>query len=126
MSRSFVLLLVLASVAFVGVGVFASTDDAVAQEEAVPASDHTIIVVHVVRNGHPAPGRVTVRDDDGHETSCEVDDSGECELVGVSAGRHLVEANGPDGAVSGARVIMVPEDGKVSLIVQLPAPPAAD
>jgi len=107
----------------VGLGIDAG---AIAQEEAVPASDHTVIIVHVVRNGHPAVGRVTIRDEDGHEASCEVNDSGECELLGIAPGRHVVEATGPDGAASGARAVMIPEDGKVSLIVQLPILDPAD
>jgi hypothetical protein len=87
-------------------------------------TDHTIVVVHVVRNGHPATGTVTIRDDAGHEASCEVNGDGECELSGLAAGRHVVEATGPDGTSSGVRPVMLPENGKVSLIVQL-APPNA-
>jgi len=105
----------------IGLGVGAA---AIAQE-AVPTSDRNVIIVHVVRNGRPAAGRVTIRDDDGHETSCEANESGECEIQGIAPGRHVVEATGPDGAASGARAIMVPEDGKVSLIVQLPQPNTA-
>ncbi len=80
----------------------------------------TIVVVHVVRNGHPASGRVTIRSPSGHESSCEVDAEGECELSGINGGRHVVEATGPDGTASHARAVMIPEDGKVSLIVQIP------
>jgi len=90
------------------------------------ATDRNVIIVHVVRNGHPAQGRVTIRDEDGGETSCEVNGSGECELSGIVPGRHVVEATGPDGTASGARAIMVPQDGKVSLIVQLPQASSPD
>jgi hypothetical protein len=100
-----------------------SSEGAVAQT--ATQADHTIVVVHVVRNGHPATGRVTIRDDAGHEASCEVNGDGECELSGLASGRHVVEATGPDGTASGARVVMLPDDGKVSLIVQL-SPPNAD
>jgi hypothetical protein len=120
-SRQIALGLVAASLA--GAGVWGLGVDAVAQE-AVPTSDHTVVIVHVVRNGRAAPGRVTIRDDDGHETSCDVNESGECEMLGIGPGRHVVEATGPDGSASGARAVMIPEDGKVSLIVQLPAPNA--
>ena len=99
--------------------------DALAQL-AVPATDHSVIVVHVVRNGHPAQGRVTIRDEAGNETSCEANEAGECELEGVAPGRHVVAATGPDGSASGARAVMIPESGKVSLIVQLPAPDATE
>jgi hypothetical protein len=122
MSRARALLAGLAVLALVGLGIGAG---AIAQE-AQPTSDRTIVVVHVVRNGHPAPGRVTIRDDDGHEASCEVNESGECEMLGIGAGRHVVEATGPDGSASGARAVMIPDDGKVSLIVQLPSPNDAD
>ena len=113
-----ILMIVAACLGMAGV----SIDGSAIAQEAVPASDHTVVIVHVVRNGHPAEGRVTIRDDDGHEASCEVNDSGECELLGIAPGRHVVEAVGPDGAASGARAVMIPEDGKVSLIVQLPLP----
>lgn len=93
---------------------------AIAQEAVT--TDHTIVVVHVVRNGHPVPGHVTIRDEAGHEASCTVNDDGECELTGIAGGRHVVEATGTDGTASGARAVMIPEDGKVSLIVQLPSP----
>ena len=95
-----------------------------ATAQVAQASDHTIVIVHVVRNGHPATGRVTIRDEAGHEASCEVNGDGECELSGITGGRHVVEATGPDGQASGARAVMIPENGKVSLIVQLA--PTAD
>ena len=117
-SRQLVLGLLAASLLGLGVGA-----GAIAQE-AVPTTDHTVVIVHVVRNGHPAVGRVTISDEHGHEVSCEVNASGECELLGIGAGRHVVEATGPDGTASGARAVMIPEDGKVSLIVQLPEPNA--
>jgi hypothetical protein len=95
-----------------------------ATAQTATATDHTIVIVHVVHNGHPATGRVTIRDEAGHEASCEVNAEGECELQGLASGRHVVEATGPDGAASGARAVMLPESGKVSLIVQLAAPNA--
>jgi hypothetical protein len=88
-------------------------------------TDHTVVIVHVVHNGHPATGRVTIRDEAGHEATCEVNDDGECELSGLAPGRHVVEATGPDGVSSGARAVMLPDDGKVSLIVQLATPNAS-
>jgi hypothetical protein len=118
MFRARLILLGLVAACVCGLGV------AAAQEEAIPATDHTVVVVHVVRNGHAAAGRVTIRDDEGHEASCTVNESGECELSGIGGGRHVVEATGTDGTVSGARAVMIPEGGKVSLIVQLPSPNA--
>lgn len=122
--RSVLVLAVLAGLLGAGVLGAGVGTSALAQEAPVAATDHTVIIVHVVRNGHPAAGRVTIRDDDGHETSCEVNEAGECELEGIAEGRHVVEATGPDGAASGARAVMIPAGGKVSLIVQLPEPNA--
>lgn len=118
--RRFALALV-ASLALIG-GVAMVQLKATAQ--VAQATDHTIVIVHVVRNGHPATGRVTIRDEAGHEASCEVNSDGECELSGIEGGRHVVEATGSDGAASGARAVMIPANGKVSLIVQLA--PTAD
>lgn len=111
--RVLALAMIAACLALLGVGAGALA------QQAAPAAVRTIVVVHVVRNGHPAAGHVTIRDDDGHQVSCDVDADGECELQNVAAGRHVVEATGADGTGSGLRPVMIPEDGKVSLIVQL-------
>jgi hypothetical protein len=121
MTRARAAMVGLVAFALVGLGV---ARGAIAQDEAVPADDHTVVVVHVVRNGHPAAGSVTIRDEEGHETTCTVNESGECELSSIGGGRHTVEATGSDGTVSAARVVMIPDGGKVSLIVQLPSPNA--
>lgn len=113
-----------ASVAALGLGVAVGAP--VGAQEITPTTDHDVVVVHVVRNGHPAQGHVTIRDEAGNETSCETNAAGECELEGLTPGRHVVEATGADGSASGARAVMIPGDGKVSLIVQLPSPNADD
>lgn len=83
------------------------------------ADDDAVIVVFVRRNGSPASGRVTIRDDDGHEVSCEVSQGGSCQIEGVTPGRHLVEVTPNDGQPSTVRPVMIPEHGKVALIVPL-------
>jgi hypothetical protein len=82
------------------------------------ASADAVVVVFVRHNGAPTHARVTIRDDDGNEQSCEADDSGTCEIDGVGPGRHLVETGEADARVT--RPVMIPEDGKVSLIVSVP------
>lgn len=83
------------------------------------ADDDAVVVVFVRRNGTPASGRVTIRDDDGHERSCEVTQGGSCQIDGVGPGRHLVEVTPNDGQPSVVRPVMIPEHGKVALIVPL-------
>ena len=61
---------------------------------------------------------MTIRDEQGNEQSCEADETGSCQIEGVGPGRHLVETGEPGTRVS--RPVMIPEDGKVSLIVSVP------
>ncbi len=82
------------------------------------ASADALVVVFVRHNGAPAHARVTLRDDHGNELSCEADDTGTCQIEGVGPGRHLVEAGPPGARVT--RPVMIPDEGKVSLIVPVP------
>ena len=88
---------------------------------AVPPTSHAsadaLVVVFVRHNGAPVHARVTIRDAEGNEQSCEADDSGTCEIHGVGPGRHLVETGAPDARVT--RPVMIPDEGKVSLIVSV-------
>ena len=82
------------------------------------ASADAVVVVFVRHNGSPAHARVTLRDEHGNEQSCEADESGTCQIDGVGPGRHLVETGAPGSRVT--RPVMIPDDGKVSLIVSIP------
>jgi hypothetical protein len=82
------------------------------------SADALVVVVFVRHNGAPAPARVTIRDEQGNEQSCEADESGSCQIEGVGPGRHLVETGEPGARVT--RPVMIPEEGKVSLIVSVP------
>ncbi len=82
------------------------------------ASADALVVVFVRHNGLPAPARVTIRDEQGNVQSCEADETGSCQIERVGPGRHLVQVGDAEGAVT--RPVMIPEEGKVSLIVPVP------
>lgn len=105
-------------VAIIIVGFVALLVGVIALPPTSHASADALVVVFVRHNGAPAAARVTIRDDDGNEQSCEADESGTCQIEGVGPGRHLVEAGEPDARVT--RPVMIPDEGKVSLIVSVP------
>jgi hypothetical protein len=83
---------------------------------ALAAAD-PVVVVYVA--GNPEGVTVTVTDDAGTARSCSTDETGSCEISGLSPGRATVVAQA--GGTSGARqTVVIPPDGKVSLFVPQP------
>jgi hypothetical protein len=105
-------------IAIIAFGALALIIGVIAAPPTSRASADAVVVVFVRHGGAPAHARVTIRDDDGNEVSCEADDSGTCQIEGVGPGRHLVETGEPGARVT--RPVMIPDDGKVSLIVSVP------
>jgi hypothetical protein len=101
-----------AILAIVGAGVV-SLPTAIARAEPV-------VVVHVRRHGtERADATVVIRNAEGVVGTCRTED-GTCEIRGVPPGRHTVSAQGADGSETPGRPVLIPPDGKVSLIVAVP------
>ncbi len=84
------------------------------------ASADPVVVVHVRRGGsETAEATVFLRDANGIVGTCRTE-SGTCEIRGVPPGRHTVSAQGDAGTETPGRPVMIPPDGKVSLIVAVP------
>ena len=76
-----------------------------------------IVGVYVTGN---APGvTVTVTAGGGAALSCRTDDTGSCEIAGLRPGRATVVA-GTGTRTSPSQTVLLPPDGKVSLIVPSP------
>ncbi len=77
-----------------------------------------VVVVHL--SSAAAGVTVTLTDHSGATHSCSTDDTGSCEISGVVAGRASVVAQQGSGAPSASASVLIPPDGKVSLIVPSP------
>ncbi|MDQ3035689.1 MAG: hypothetical protein M3Y87_25005 [Myxococcota bacterium] len=87
---------------------------------AIPALAEPIVVVHVRRSGtEVADAEVVLRDADGIVGTCRTT-AGTCEIRGVPPGRATVSALDGEGNETPGRPVMIPPDGKVSLIVAVP------
>lgn len=76
------------------------------------------VVVHVDGDVEGVTVRVTNRRD-GAVHDCTTDVHGECTVAGVEPGTVFVEAQ--SGPLSVGRHVLIPEDGKVSIIVPNPS-----
>ncbi len=84
------------------------------------ASADPVVVVYVRRDGTPVEAEVTLRDANDRVHTCRTS-GGTCRLDGVAAGRFTVSARATDdGGEMPGRPVMIPPDGKVSLIVAVP------
>lgn len=86
----------------------------------VPAHAHAdpVVVVQVRRSGE-GEADVTLRDANGTEHHCRTE-QGSCRMDGVPPGRFTVTAVGVGGVETPGRPVMIPPDGKVTLLVALP------
>ena len=85
---------------------------------ALPSVAHADAVVAVeVRGSRDAT--VVLRDANGVVGSCRTQ-SRTCEIHGVPPGRYTVSAQLDDGEETPGRPVMIPPDGRVSLIVAVP------
>lgn len=87
------------------------------------AQAELVVVVHVAGNAEGVT--VVITDQSGARNQCETDATGSCEVRGVRPGSVFVEAHAGSSA-AGAHVL-IPDEGKVSLVVPAPvsSPPAA-
>ena len=82
----------------------------------VAAIVHADVVVVVHAAGNSEGVMIVVTDQSGAAHTCTTDATGSCELAGVIPGSAFVESHAP-GAVPSGHHVMIPPDGKVSLIV---------
>lgn len=73
-----------------------------------------VVVVHASANTEGII--IVITDQSGAAHTCTTDATGSCELLGVVPGSVFVESHRP-GAVPDGRHVLIPPDGKVSLIV---------
>jgi hypothetical protein len=84
------------------------------------AAAEPVVVVHVRRGGtETADAEVVLRDADGIIGRCRTT-AGTCEIRGVPPGRATVSARTENGDETPGRLVVIPPDGKVSLIVAVP------
>jgi hypothetical protein len=84
------------------------------------ASADAVLVVQVRRQGRqPAEATVVLRDSNGIVGTCTTT-NGTCEIRGVRSGSHTVSARLESGNETVGTPVMLPPDGKVSLIVSVP------
>ena len=80
----------------------------------VAHADPVVVVVHAAGNTEGV--LIVITDQSGAATTCTTDATGSCELLGVVPGSVFVESHAP-GRVPSGRHVLIPPDGKVSLIV---------
>lgn len=78
-----------------------------------------VVVVTVRRQGASAEAHVELRSAQGVVGTCQTQ-HGTCEIHGARAGRHVVVARDTAGRETPAREVMLPENGRVTLIVNVP------
>jgi len=91
---------------------------AVAIAASIPGIAHADPIVVVEIRG-PRQAEVVLRDADRIVGRCRTE-NGTCEIHGVRPGRYTVSARTDDGQETPGRPVLLPPDGRVSLIVAVP------
>lgn len=86
---------------------------------ASPASAEPSVTVQVRRDGVPVEATVFLRDADAVTGQCTTT-GGTCRIEHLRPGRHYVWARDAEGHESVERLVLLPADGEVTLVVAAP------